>query len=287
MKPDHSTAAFRPARRRLLRAFIAGAGACVFGARAAPKGYTLAVVPYRLPLAAHQDWGPLAEHLGERLKAHIELKVHDSFVRFEEELFRGAPDFVFMNPYHQVVAYKRAGYLPLVRSSKPLTGALSVRHDSPAASVKDLNGKILAFPSPNAFAASLYMRALLTERHKIRFTPYYLDSHNEVYRHVILGEAAGGGGSRHTLEREPPEVQAKLRVLYETPAAVSHPFAAHPRIPAAVREAATQAILDLGAADAARALLERTQLSDPVRADYRRDYRPLERLRLDRYAAVD
>jgi len=207
MKPDHSTAAFEPARRRLLRAFVAGACACAVGARAAPKGYTLAVVPYRLPLAAHQDWGPLAEHLSERLKAHIELKVHDSFARFEAELFRGAPDFVFMNPYHQVMAYKRAGYLPLVRSSEPLTGALVVRHDSPAASVKDLNGKILAFPSPNAFAASLYMRALLTERHKIRFTPYYLDSHSEVYRHVILGEAAAGGGVRHTLEREPPEVR--------------------------------------------------------------------------------
>jgi phosphonate transport system substrate-binding protein len=274
------------ARRRLLRLLL-GSGALLAAATAAaePPTYTLAVVPAQLPLAAHASWQPLADHLAQRLNARIELKIYRMFARFETDLTQAVPDFAFVNPYHVLMAYKRQRYVPLVRSSRTLTGILVVRADDPIASVKALERRTLAFPSPNAFGASLYMRALLTEQAGIRFTPYYLDGHSEVYRHVILGEAAAGGGIRQSLEREPPEVRAKLRVLYETPATVGHALAAHPRVPAADREAVIEAILALGERRGTPDLLGAVQLDDPVRADYARDYRPLERLGLDRYAA--
>jgi phosphonate transport system substrate-binding protein len=248
--------------------------------------YTLAVVPYQLPLATHRDWQPIAERLSLRLGVPVRLRVYHTFASFEAELLQGAPDFAFVNPYHQVMAHRRHGYVPLVRSSNELRGILVVPRDSQIQSVAHLSGSAIVFPSPNAFAASLYMRALLVGHERVRFTTSYLDSHNDVYRHVIMGHAEAGGGTRVTLARESPEVQAKLRILYETPPTVSHPLSAHPRVSPATRDTVIAAILELNNSVSGRELLKNTQLQTPKAADYKRDYGPLERLHLEKYVVM-
>lgn len=275
--------------RSVARAGALLGGLLVFapGALAAEtERYTLAVVPHQLPMNVYENWSPLVERLSRRLGAEIELKVYRTIPSFEEELLQGVPDLAFMNPYHQVMARKAQGYVPLVRSRRTLTGILVVRHDSPARSAQGLDGKTIAFPAPNAFGASLYMRALLIGRLGIRFTPYYVDAHSEVYRHVIFGEAAAGGGIRSTLEREPDEVKAQLRILYETPATAPHCLSAHPRVPARVRAVVVEAILEAAADESGATLLEGVQLAAPVAADYRRDYQPLEQLGLEKYVVI-
>lgn len=266
-------------------------GAITAAADAAPgaqdRSYILAVVPYQLPLTVHKNWSPLAERLSQRLGARVELKVYRTFSHFEEDLLRGVPDLAFMNPYHLVMARKAQGYIPLVRSGRALSGILVVRRDSPIKTVADLDGKTIGFPDPNAFAASLYLRALLTERLGIRFAPVYLDSHNEVYRHVIMGEVDAGGGIPHTLEQELAVVREQLRVVYATPESPPHPLSAHPRVPAAVRQAVLKAILDMSAEESDMKLLESTQLTSPVAASYQSDYQPLEKLGLEKYVVIN
>jgi len=199
-------------------------------------------------------------------------------------LVNGLADFAYMNPYHFLMARKAQGYLPLVRDgSRLLSGQLLVRRDSPLKSVKELNGKTIAFPDPNAFAASLYMRALLREKANIRFTASYLGTHANVYRHIVLGSVAAGTGVNVTLARERQELRDELRVLYETPGTAPHPLCAHPRIPAELREAVTRAVLEMGKNDNGRSLLKRIDILQPVRAAYARDYQPLEKLGLQRF----
>lgn len=253
---------------------------------AEPPALTLAVVPRSPPAVTHRQWAPLVERLAADSGLPLRLRVYAGFPAFEADLRRGAPDLAFLNPYQQLIAHAAQGYVPLVRSgARPLTGVLVVRHDSPVRTLDDLNDRDIAFPHPTAFAASLYMRALLEDKEKIRFRASYLSTHANVYRHVILGRVAAGGGVNQTLEREPPETQRALRVIYVTPPVPPHPLSAHPRLPAAEREALVRAILALGQRDDGRALLQRVDLAEPLRADHRRDYEPLERLRLERYAA--
>lgn len=246
--------------------------------------YTLAVVP-RLPSAvAHQKWAPLAEYLSSQTGLTLQLQLYKSIPNFERDLKKGSPDFAFMNPYHFLVARRTNGYIALVRdSADDLQGILVVRRDGPISDVTQLDGKTLAFPAPNAFAASLYMRALLTEQSKIRVEPQYVGSHSNVYRNVILGFAAAGGGINFTLKNEPPEVREQLRVIYETPKTAAHPLAVHPRVPPAHRQAVLNALLKMTRDPAAQALLDNVQLSKPVQADYARDYAPLEKLGLEQY----
>ena len=249
--------------------------------------YSLAVVPQLTPALTHRNWNPFVEQLSRQTGHRFQLRVYRTFEEFEADLGRGTPDLVYMNPYHQLRARSSQGYIALVRDgAQTLSGVLVVARDSPVKAVKDLNGLTLGFPDPNAFAASLYLRALLHEQGGIRFTEQYLTTHGNVYRHVIAGDVAAGGGVNTTLARERPETRAALRVLYETPGTAPHPLSAHPRVAAAVREAIIAAILRMRDNDAGQVLLRTIQLQKPVRADFKRDYAPLEKLHLQRYATA-
>jgi len=249
--------------------------------------FTIGVVPQFTPVEIYERWGPLIKELENRTGLKFELKTYKSIPEFEKAFLKGEPDFVFMNPYHQVMAYKAQKYIPLVRDKTPLTGILVVRRDSPIKEVKDLDGKVIAFPAPNAFAASLYIRALLTEKFKIRFIPDYVKTHDNVYRQVILGKAQAGGGVNNTFLRQPEEVKRELRILYETPSAAPHPFSAHPRVPKEVKDKVKRAILDMANEPNMKALLDRVQMPNPVPADYARDYKPLEKLNLEKYVVLE
>lgn len=246
--------------------------------------YTLAVVPQGTPAETHRSWAPFAEQLQRVTGQQLQLRVYRTFDEFETDLANGFADFAYMNPYHFLMARKVQGYLPLVRDgSRRLSGQLVVRRDSPLQSIKELNGKSIAFPDPNAFAASLYMRAMLQDKAKIHFTARYFGTHANVYRHVILGSVAAGAGVNVTLARERPETRGELRVLYETPGTAPHPLCAHPRIPADLREAVTRAVLEMGKNENGRTLLKHIDIIKPVRAVYARDYQPLEKLGLEKF----
>ena len=252
------------------------------------KVYILAVVPQFTPSEEHRSWSPIVEKLSRAIGQQIEIKTYPSIQKFETAFLNGEIDLAYMNPYHAVMAKRAQGYIPLLRDdANRLTGILLVQRDSPIKSIKELNGKELAFPAPNSFAASLYMRALLAEQEKISITPRYLKTHSNVYRHVIMGEAVAGAGVNNTLKREPPEVQAQLRVLFETPGVAAHPLAAHPRVPEGLRQTVTNTLLEMQNDPAGQKLLADIQLPKPVRADYAKDYQPLEKLALEKYFVIE
>ena len=261
---------------------------CLLGRASSVEGgekLVLAVVPQQVATVTARAWGPMADRLGVVLAHGIELRLYHSFDEFEAALAQGVPDLAFLNPYYQTIAHRSHGYLPLVRDgARRLTGVVVVRADSPVRTLADLRGRAVGFPDPNAFGASLYLRALLAEKERVAIRPVYLGSHANVYRHVLMGEVPAGGGIRQTLEQENEHARQALRVLYETPAAAPHPLSAHPRVPARERERIAHELLQLATSDTGRALLQGIGMPQPVRADQARDYAPLERLHLERYA---
>lgn len=249
--------------------------------------YTLSVVPQFTPVDIGLRWSPLLAYLEKEAGISLQLRVMDRIPRFESDFLAGLPDFVFLNPWHAVMAMKAHGYVPLVRGGDLLNGILVVDRNGPIKSLADLNGKTLAFPAPNAFGASLYMRALLAEKEKINFRTTYVGTHQNVYRHVLLGEAAAGGGGGATLDKEPAGMRSRLAVLYTTPGVASHPLAAHPRVPAEIRARLAAALRKLDSEPAGRKLLAAVELDHTQDADYARDYAPLEKLKLDQYAQIE
>lgn len=251
-----------------------------------PVPLTLAVVPQLPPLTTHKAWAPFVERLEKETGLRIKLSIYKTVPEFEVDMLAGKPDLVFMNPYHQIMAKKAQGYVPLVRATDAIFGVVVVARDGPIKTMADLNGQEIAFPSPNAYAASLYVRALLSEQFALKYKPRFLDTHTDVYRHIILGQAAAGGAVNTTFNRESDDIRAQLHILYTTPAAAPHPLSAHPRVPAQHQQNIIASILRLGADPANQELLKGVLLKQPVAADYRKDYQPLEKLGLEKYVVI-
>lgn len=272
---------------RFYRSCVTGMMALLLPVLSCAQTYSVAVVPQFPAVEIHRAWTPLLAHLSAQTGLDLKLVTAVSIPEFERSFQAGQPDLVFLNPYHMVMAAKSQKYQPLVRESKELlTGILVVRADSPVNSLAELAQQTLAYPAPNAFGASLYMRSLLAEQ-KIQTQANFVKTHSNAYRHVIAGQAVAAGGIRSTLEREPAEVRSQLRVLFETPAVAPHPLAAHPRVLESHRLALRDAWLSLAQSEAGQNLLKAVQMSHPMAADYKRDYAPLERLRLEQFAVIE
>ncbi len=249
--------------------------------------HTIAIVPQFGASQLRAEWEPLLKRIGAAAGVGFEMRFFPTIPAFESAFLRGETDFIYANPYHAVMARRAQAYLPLVRDRKALTGILVVARASPVRTLQDLAGGTIAFPAPNAFGASLYLRAILATDVKIDFEARYVKTHTNVYRQVALGDVAAGGGINHTLADIPPALRAQLRILYETPGAAPHPLAAHPRVGAAIRARVTDAMLALAHDAAGQELLRAVRMPQPVVADYARDFAPLEGLKLDQYVVLE
>lgn len=241
-------------------------------ATASAETYTFGVVPQFEQRKTFAIWSPILAELGKRTGLSFELVTTPTIPAFEKLYNEGNVDFAYMNPYYMVENHQ--GYIPLVRDDNPIVGILVVRKDSPYKAPADLEGKEVAFPSPNAIGASLLIRADLARQFHVNIVPRYVKSHSSVYIHVAQGLTAGGGGVVKTMEEQKPEIKDTLRVLYTTRSIPSHPVSAHPRVPKKVREAVREALLALAATPEGKALLDEVPMGKPVAA-YAKDYDPM------------
>ena len=249
-----------------------------------PPNLSLGVVPQFTATETLIRWAPVIERLQAACGLHIRLQPSTSIPAFEASFLGGSFDLAFMNPYHAVMAQRSQGYQPVVRDGKQrLKGVLVVRADSPYTKPQDLNGSTIAFPAPNAFGASLLMRAVLERAQGVKFTPEYVKTHSNAYRYVLTGQAPAAGGVEATLQAEPPEIRSQLRVLFATPSFAPHPLTAHPRVKADTRDCIERTLLRSSETPEGRSALEAIQVNEPVVASYLRDYAPLEQLSLESY----
>lgn len=240
------------------------------------------IVPQLTATQTYTNWAPLLEQVGQQTNQCFELLVPTSIPQFESDLNDGLPDFAFMNPYHAVMKWRKSEYVPLVASSEPIYGVLSVSRGSKIKNIQDLKGSKIAFPAPNAFAASLLIRATLA-LDGVPFTPVYLKTHSNVYRAVIRGDVAAGGGIQSTLHAEPVELKEELSVLMETKRYTAHPFSANARITVELQHQIQNAFIEIGKTKLGRKWLNDVQLTEPKAVTFAINYQPLEALQLDKF----
>jgi phosphonate transport system substrate-binding protein len=233
---------------------------------AAPKTYTFAVVPQYEQRKLFAIWKPIVDELSKRSGLSLKLVATLTVPEFEHSISDGSYDFVYANPYHIMKVSSSQGYIPLVRDSAPLRGILVVRKDSPIRTLEELDGKVVAFPSPNAIGASLLMRADLSRLFKATVDPLYVKTHSSVYMHVVNGLASAGGGVEKTLQEQDASIRDTLKVIYTTREMPSHPIAAHPRIPKADREKLRSALLSFAATPEGHELFAKVPMQKVVSA---------------------
>ena len=201
-----------------------------------PSLLTFGVVPQQAASMLARKWSPLLAALSQNANFQLHFATAPDIPTFEKRLAKGEYDIAYMNPYHFTVFNESPGYQALVKEQgKKITGIIVVQKHSKAQSLSDLDGQLLAFPAPAAFAASVLPRANL-KIEGINNQIKYVGSHDSVYLAVAQGLVAGGGGVKRTFITMDKEVTKQLRVLWETPGYTPHAVAIHPRVPVVVRE---------------------------------------------------
>jgi phosphonate transport system substrate-binding protein len=250
------------------------------------KVYTVGVVPQFDAVRLQRIWRPILHLLEKRTGYRFKMRVSQTIPEFERELMRGAFDFAYMNAYQLIIANQAKGYLPLVRDhGRQLCGVLVVRNDSAIDSPRDLQGRPVAYPSPNALGASLQMRQELYDLFGVTTRPRYVRTHDQVYQSVLLGEADAGGGVRETLQKQKPMYRNALRVIYSTAKIPPHPLAASPRVPPKVRQEVRRTLLGMGKTERGKSLLATIPMRRIGSANLQ-DYESIKLKDLDRFAVV-
>lgn len=245
--------------------------------------YTVGVVPQFDARKIQRIWQPILKAVSKSSGVRLKLKGSPNIPKFEKEFNTGKFDFAYMNPYHLIVADKYQGYEPLVRDvGCKLFGVLVVRKDSPIKRVEDLDGKTIAFPSPNALGAALIPRAEFSRKFKINVNPRYVKSHSSVYLNVVLGQTDAGGGVQKTFEQQSSKIKDSLRIFYQTAKVAPHPIAVHPRVGKADREKVINAFLKLGTTDKGKAMLAKVPIKRIGKATMS-DYDPLRAMKLEEF----
>jgi phosphonate transport system substrate-binding protein len=235
------------------------------------KPYTFAVVPQGPPEKTRAVWLPIVERLSAASGIPLQLQLHAKVEDFQDDLAAGKIDLAYANPVQAIRAHRAAGYRPLARDEATLRGVFFVAADSPYTDVASLAHNEVAFVGPWTFC-SVSLRAYVRE---LGIVPKYVGTSANAYKNVLLGLVPAGGVLDETLSDAPPEVRARLRVIYQTPPMAPHALIAHPRVPPEASARVTAALLALARSEAA-GLLAPVHLTAPVEAAYARDYAPLE-----------
>jgi len=265
-----------------VRALLLGALLGLAGSAEADTAYSFGVVPQFEARELASIWRPILVELSKRTGLRLTMKGSPRIPEFEVAFEAGEFDFAYMNPYHALVAKRKQGYLPLVRDAQPLYGIIAVRKDSAYKTAKDLTGKKVSFPAPNAFGASLLIRADLDAIFHTKVIPLYAQTHTSTYLNTALGVSDASSGIKSTFDRQAPEIRDNLRIIYETRKVPSHPILAHPRVPAADRERVRKALLDMAATSEGAALLAKVPMVKVTTAN-QAEYETLKRWKVEKY----
>lgn len=238
---------------------------------------TMGIIPQFPKEQLQNNWRPLLDELEKQSHLKIDIKYYKNMTDFEQGLLKGELDIAYINPHHAVIAYQISGYHPILRDKETrLTSTLMVAQNAPITQVSQLNGTTIAFPTPNEFAASLYMRALLKKQENIDFKATYLNDENKAYEQVLTGKAQAASGVLK---------QAKeLRVIYQTPETYGNPIVLHPRLSPREAKDIKHKLLEI--AKQQPELFKKIAMPEPVPSSYN-NYQPLAKMRLKEYLLTE
>lgn len=249
----------------------------------AAETYTVGVVPQFDIRKVQQIWQPILKEVSRRSGVTLKLTASSKIPYFEKKFEAGQFHFAYMNPYHAIIANKTQGYQPILRDvGKRLFGIIVVRKDSPLTDIKQIDGKKVAMPAPNALGAALLPRAEFATKFHIKPEISYVRSHDSVFLNTAMGISDAGGAVMGTFNRQPKEIRDQLRILYKTGNVPKHPIVAHPGVSADVVRRVQAAFLELGNSLEGKALLAKIPMKK-IGSTVMKDYQKLLDMGLDAF----
>lgn len=245
--------------------------------------YKVGVIPQYEQRKLYRTWRPVLDRLETLTGLRFTLVGTSKISEFEKHLLAGAFDIAYVNPFNVIQSHQSQSYEPIINdSSRKLTGIVTVHRDSDIKHPAQLANKSVALPSPNAFGASLMIRAELAKLYNVTIRPVYVQTHSSVYLHVAKRLVDAGGGVITTLASQDQNIRQALRIIHETQGIAPHPVVIHPRVSSSDRNRISAALLQMGNNTADSQLLAKIPIHKVSSTSYN-DYKSLTELGLNKF----
>jgi ABC-type phosphate/phosphonate transport system substrate-binding protein len=221
----------------------AGIGLALSGlslAAAANEEYVFGFPPREAATKAEEIYQPIADYLSQATGKKFSIKPADNWLKYDTEMQKGAYDLVFDGP--QFIGWRMAkqAHAPLVSLDGNLVFVVITRKDDLRAhGIKEMAGRrVCAVNPPNLATLTLYSQFDNPARQPFLVSAASFDDAFQ-----------GLTGSKCEAAVMPAAVAAKLdaqrqtRTLFTSKLLPNQGFSASPRIPLAVQQEITQALL--------------------------------------------
>jgi phosphonate transport system substrate-binding protein len=224
------------------------------------------IAPQQEPEKVRAMWAPFFRYLEKEVGHPFAFETASSIEEFQKRVLEGRYDIWWGNPLTYVQANKRLGYVAIARDTTRIAGLLvTLKEDGPK-STRELLGKKVAYSAPDAIGGTLLVQALIAKAGVApdQVETIYTGSHDAVYKAVLEGKAAAGGGVPRSFNALAPEQREKLGVLARTEEVAPQPFAAHPRLYRSVVAKIQRAMLKLNWVPEGKDILQSIQYKEIV-----------------------
>ncbi len=213
---------------------------------ATPQPYAFGVLNQRSLQATAAYWNPILNYVSVRSGVPLELHIGRTANETTDRVVAGSLDFAYTN---HLFTPRRAqlGWRVLARQdSQGIRGQIVVLAGSPAKSLKDLEGKAVAFPNPYAFVGYYVpMDALL--RAGVEVTPLFSGNQEAAMGQLMSGQVAAAGVNHQVMADFALRTGLKYRVLAESEPYFDLAVMASPRVDATDGEKVRQAFVGMAA----------------------------------------
>lgn len=220
----------------------------------ADDSLTLGVHPYLSTVELMKRFNPLAERLGGRIGARVEIRISKNYQEHIDLIGGNKLDIAYLGPASYVKLVDAYGKRPIIArlevGGRPdFQGVIIAAKDSLLHSITDLKGKRFAFGDPDSTMSHLVPRYMLWEAGigVNELSDYsFLKNHNNVALGVLMGDYDAGAVKEEVFYKYE---KRGLKALAWTPRISEHLFVARGDLEPALVEKARDFFRDLANSD--------------------------------------
>lgn len=251
--------------------------------------YVIGVNAYLSSKEMFIAYRPIVDYLERHMNGvKFELATSKNFIEYEKRLDKSEFHFALSNPYQSLVSFDHHYYpIAKMKNDACFRGLFVARQDSYLQNYSQLNGKVISFAAPTAFAGTIMLKYYLWEqginvRHDM--VTRYVGSHFSAIMNVYTGDAFVAGTwplAWEQWKKDNPQKAAEMEIVWETKPLMNNALVARSDVPVAVVQKVTQLLVQLDSTQEGQELLKRAGFAG-FEATNRQAFAPVEEF-LKRY----
>lgn len=226
------------------------------GALAQDRPLAFGVLNQQSPTRTAERWNPILHYVTSLTSVPLQLRMGPTVQETNAMMARGEFDFVYTNHNFQS-EFDSLGFRVIARwGGKPIHGVIAVPADSPVRTLKDLDGRRVAFPSTDAFVGYAVPMVALRQA-GVRVETVLAGNQEGALAQLKAQRVEAGAVNSKFLAHYAKREGVQFREIFVSQGFPDLAVIAHSRLPAATVEKVRQALLGMKSDPAAAAILGR------------------------------